>query len=91
MYEQDLALNNPQGLICHQPKPNQTNRFSCLCGIAQSSITKRRFFQEAHSQSREALPPPGTRCRPVLSLTPYGKMNEGITSLSLVTTPNTMM
>ena len=24
MYEEDLALNNLQGLICHKTKPNQT-------------------------------------------------------------------
>ena len=23
MYKQDLALNNPQGLICHKTQPNQ--------------------------------------------------------------------
>ena len=24
MYKQDLALNNPQGLICHKTQSNQT-------------------------------------------------------------------
>ena len=24
MYKGDLALNNPQRLICHKPRPNQT-------------------------------------------------------------------
>ena len=24
MYKDDLALNNPQGLIWHRPQPNQT-------------------------------------------------------------------
>ena len=24
MYKEDLALNNQQWLICHEPKPNQT-------------------------------------------------------------------
>ena len=26
MYQQDLALNNLQGLICHKTKRNQTNQ-----------------------------------------------------------------
>ena len=25
MYQEDLALNNPQWLICHKIKPNETN------------------------------------------------------------------
>ena len=32
MYKQDLALNKPQGLICHKTQPNQTfifNRTVC--------------------------------------------------------------
>ena len=31
MYEQDLALNNLQWLICHNTKPNQTNIYCPDC------------------------------------------------------------
>ena len=29
MYKQDLALSNPQWLICHKTKPNQTQEYTC--------------------------------------------------------------
>ena len=30
MYKEDLALNNPQWLICHKTQPNQTNLFNII-------------------------------------------------------------
>ena len=34
MYEEDLALNNLQGLICHTTQPNPTQPFNCVEKIA---------------------------------------------------------
>ena len=57
--------------------------------MALHLVTRRRVFQQPPFQSRTALPPPGTW--PVFSLMLCGKINGGMTSPSLITTPNTMM
>ena len=31
MYKKDLALSNPQGLICHKRQPKQPNQNSNKC------------------------------------------------------------
>ena len=65
--------------------------FSCLCGIAQCPVASRRVFQQPPSRPRSARSPPNTWCRPPFYLIPCNKMNEIITSPSLLITPYTMM
>ena len=64
---------------------------SCLCGIAKNPVARRRFFQQSPSWSRVALLLLGTWSSLSCCVRLWGQMNGGITSVSLVTTPNTMM
>ena len=63
--------------------------FFCLCSIAQSPDVK--VFQQPPSWSRTALHPPGTWWRPTSWVRLCRKLNGGIMSPLLVTTPNSML
>ena len=55
MYKEDLALNNPQWLICHKTKPNQTKSYIFNIYIYNLALNKLQWMIYLKTQPNQII------------------------------------